>query len=50
MHLYHEWLDRVREDGIFEDMPDDVTKWTIDEVNAQEFIEAIGITEFITEE
>ena len=49
MHLYHEWHERAKADGIFDDAGDDDSKWAVDEENAQEFIEALSLTEYIDE-
>ena len=46
LFLVQEWESKLNEDGIF-DFEDNTDTWIIDEKNAQEFIEALGLDQII---
>ena len=48
-HLYTEWQDKIVEDGMFDDN-DCPAEWHITSENADEFLEALYIHEWISSE
>lgn len=48
MYLNHEWVERIIEDGIFEEH-DDPEDWCISFDNIQELIEALNLDQILNE-
>lgn len=49
MYLQNEWIERLLEDGMFQDI-DEPAKWIINSSNSIEFFEAINLDHHFTEE